>query len=237
MSTNDEPIWASTAQIDELIASIDDDVPDVDTDSGISDRDVAALGSRALERALGTVQGPDASAAYREHRRQSDQQAQHVWRVIQNDFALAAATSGDSDEAAPRVDVDPTSPDRRLVRTALPNGDIQVAIEIGGQPDSDASLIGLTAITRNEDRIERALVLTPQSGSMVAEVILPPRFAYSDLGFSGPFPVDSAPATIVAVITPSVRDAPTDEKNRWRRLARALSPDHPVYTAVRNGLR
>lgn len=235
MSSNDDPIWASTAQIDELIASIDAELlsPDVDGPDGNA---AAALGREAFERALSAVQGPDALSAFRKFHA-TDPHAERVWRVTQNDFALAAASSTEGVDSAPRVDVDPGSPDRRLVRTPLPNGDIQVAIEIGGLLETGMALIGLTAITRNEEKIERALVLTPQSGSMVAEVVLPARFAYSDLGFSGPFPVDGAPASIIAVITSSVEDAATDEKNRWRRLARSLSSDHSVYAAVRNGLQ
>ncbi|CAN5428734.1 MAG: hypothetical protein L0H03_03150 [Rhodococcus sp. (in: high G+C Gram-positive bacteria)] len=240
MSSNDFDPELAAVYVDAFIGAIDeslhaDDPSHPDHVPVLSEFELRQRGRRSFDRAMARMR--ELEDIENEDIGNSDLPASKGdgWSVRRVEFALAAS-SQDTDTTA-RIDEDPET-GRKLIRTALEDGEnILVAVELAGNTDPERSLMSLSAVIDDDNRLDLALTVREHNGNRVAEVTMPSRYAYSDLAFSGPYEMRDVPSHIVGYIADSVRLGSAAEVNRWRAVARELPQDHPVRTAVLDGLR
>jgi len=145
---------------------------------------------------------------------------------------LAAATTGPTDRFVHR------SFGIELVRKAIEDDETLISITVTGDVAGEGHMARIRRAGAESGTPDLLVLLycNPQ-GVLTGQLLTPALAATSD-----DLEVTIAPATDLMVedseaITAAVRCSPAPGRNAWRRLARTLSPDHPVRGAVLDALR
>ncbi|NNH70436.1 hypothetical protein HLB23_11280 [Nocardia uniformis] len=123
-----------------------------------------------------------------------------------------------------------------FVRSATDGRETSIVVTSFGELVSAGDVVRVQ-IGSGSGRTDLLVVLhTADNGDLVGQIITPAVTMSDDLEIALT-PLSSLSGEHTRAVTEAVRTSPTPGRNAWRRIAKHLPADHPVRSAIIDGLR